>query len=86
MTKLLGLAGGAFAYLGATASVALARTPAQGGSGDQGNVREEVTGGVQGASEAGMFPFTGRLDLLLLVMACTLLLAAGLTVRRVAKA
>ena len=54
MTKLLGLAGGAFAYLGATASVALARTPAQGGSGDQGNVREEVTGGVQAASEAGV--------------------------------
>jgi hypothetical protein len=28
----------------------------------------------------------GMIDLLLLVMACTLLLAAGLTVRRVAKA
>lgn len=63
-------------------AVALAATPADkvyGGTG--GNVQQDVSGEVAGA---GTLPFTG-LDLLLMVVAASLLLGAGMTIRRVAR-
>ena len=63
----------------APASVALAQEPTQSGyGGTGGNIQGDVEGG-------GSLPFTG-LDLLLLVGAGALLLAAGFTLRRVGRA
>lgn len=61
------------------ASVALAQQPTESGyGGTGGNIQGDVEGG-------GSLPFTG-LDLLLLVGAGALLLAAGFTLRRVGRA
>jgi hypothetical protein len=70
--------GAAVAYL-ATASVALAQQPTEQGYGG-------VAGGVQGEVEGGgTLPFTG-FDLMFLVVGGLVLLAAGLTLRRLGRA
>ena len=69
------------AYL-VTASVALAQDPTQSGYGGTGG---NIQGDVEGGTGSGSLPFTG-LDLLLLVGAGVLLVAAGLTLRRVGRA
>lgn len=75
--RLTAFASCALAYL-VTASVALAQDPTQSGyGGTGGNIQGDVEGG-------GSLPFTG-LDLLLLVGAGVLLLAAGFTLRRVGR-
>jgi hypothetical protein len=72
------IAGSVLAYL-VLASVALAQQPSESGYGGAGgNIQGDVEGG-------GSLPFTG-LDLLLLVGAGVLLLAAGFTLRRVGRA
>ena len=80
MKRLLVVLGVALASL-ASASVALAQEPTESGYGG-------VGGGVQGGVEAGgagALPFTG-LDLLLLIGAGAMLIAAGLTLRRLGRA
>jgi hypothetical protein len=75
--RLAALASGVIAYL-VMASVALAQQPTQSGyGGTGGNIQGDVEGG-------GSLPFTG-LDLLLLVGAGVLLLAAGFALRRVGR-
>lgn len=81
MKRLAAFASVLLAYL-VTASVALAQNPTEGGyGGTAGNIQ----GDVQGGGSGGSLPFTG-LDLVLLVGAGALLLAAGLTLRRVGRA
>jgi hypothetical protein len=83
--RLYVMGGGVLAYL-ATASVALAQDPTQSGyGGTGGNIQGGVEGSTGGGTGSGSLPFTG-LDLLLLVGAGVLLLAAGLTMRRVGRA
>jgi hypothetical protein len=84
--RLYVICGGVLAYL-VTASVALAQDPTQSGyGGTGGNIQGGVEGGgTGGGSGSGSLPFTG-LDLLLLVGAGVLLVAAGLTLRRVGRA
>jgi hypothetical protein len=75
--RFAALASGVIAYL-VMASVALAQQPTQSGyGGTGGNIQGDVEGG-------GSLPFTG-LDLLLLVGAGVLLLAAGFALRRVGR-
>ena len=82
--RLYVICGGVLAYL-VTASVALAQDPTQSGyGGTGGNIQGGVEGGGTGTG-SGSLPFTG-LDLMLLVGAGVLLLAAGLTLRRVGRA
>lgn len=79
--RLLVIGCGVLAYL-ATASVALAQDPTQSGYGGTGG---NIQGGVEGGGTGGgSLPFTG-LDLLPLAGAGVLLLAAGLTLRRVGR-
>ena len=67
-----------------TATSAFAQTPAGRGYGGQGgNVQGEV-GGDPGAA-AGALPFTG-MDLALMALAAVLLIATGLTMRRLGRA
>jgi hypothetical protein len=76
--RLAAFASSLLAYL-VMASVALAQEPTQSGyGGTGGNIQGDVEG-------SGSLPFTG-LDLLLLVGAGALLLAAGFTLRRVGRA
>lgn len=82
--RLYVIGGGVLAYL-ATASVALAQDPTQSGYGGTGGNIQGGVEGIGGATGSGSLPFTG-LDLLLLVGAGALLLAAGLTLRRVGRA
>jgi hypothetical protein len=77
--KVLAAFSGALLTCLVMASVALAQQPTEGGyGGTGGNIQGDVEGG-------GSLPFTG-LDLLLLVGAGALLLAAGFTLRRVGRA
>ena len=67
----------------AVPALALAQSPVGGGyGGEGGNVQEGVAGGTAGG---GSLPFTG-LDLILMVAAAALLISAGLTMRRLARA
>jgi hypothetical protein len=76
--RLWALGSGVLVYLGVTASVALAQSPTESGyGGTGGSIQSDVESG-------GSLPFTG-LDLLMLVGAAILLLAAGLTLRRVGR-
>lgn len=77
--RLWVIGSGVLAYL-VTASVALAQDPTQSGYGGTGG---NIQGDVEGAG-SGSLPFTG-LDLLLLAGAGVLLVAAGLTLRRVGR-
>ena len=78
MRRLAAFASSVLVYL-LMASVALAQEPTQSGyGGTGGNIQGDVEGG------GGSLPFTG-LDLLLLVGAGALLLAAGFALRRVGR-
>jgi hypothetical protein len=81
VSRLWAIAGAVFAYL-ALAAVALAQDPTEGGYGGAGGA---VEGPVEGAGGAGALPFTG-LDVVLLIGAGALLLAAGVTLRRLGRA
>jgi len=75
--------GAALAVALVWATGAIAQSPAEGGyGGEGGNVQEGVAGG---DAAGGALPFTG-LDLLLMVAAAALLISAGLTMRRLARA
>ena len=64
-------------------SAALAATPAdQVYGGEGGNVQQDVAGDV---ASAGALPFTG-LDLFVMAIAAALLVGAGMTIRRMARA
>jgi hypothetical protein len=73
---------GAVAYL-ALATTAGAQSPVEGGYGGGGG---DVVGGVEGTGTGGgALPFTGA-DLVMLLVVALVLVAAGLMVRRVARA
>lgn len=78
MRRLAAFASSVLVYL-VMASVALAQEPTQSGYGGTGG---NIQGDVEGSG--GSLPFTG-LDLLLLVGAGVLLLAAGFALRRVGR-
>ena len=72
---------GAAAYL-TLATTAAAQSPVQGGYGGGGG---DVVGGVEGTGAGGALPFTGA-DLAMLFVVALVLVAAGVMVRRVARA
>lgn len=73
---------GAAAYL-VLATTAAAQSPVEGGYGGQGG---DIAGDVEGAGTAGgALPFTG-VDLAMLLVVALVLVAAGVMVRRVARA
>jgi hypothetical protein len=83
MNRVMVFAGAIFVAALSFSAAALAATPADevyGGEG--GNVQQDVVGDVAGA---GTLPFTG-LDLMLMAVAAGLLLGAGMTIRRLARA
>lgn len=83
MRGMVGAGGAVFVWL-VLASAAFAQTPAQDVYGGAGDVQDEVSSGGAGVA-GGALPFTG-LDLALMVVAAALLIAAGLTMRRLGRA
>lgn len=83
MRRIVVLVGAVFVAVMSFAAAALGAAPTDrvyGGEG--GNVVQDVSGEVAGGST---LPFTG-LDLLVMVVAAALLVGAGLTIRRMARA
>jgi hypothetical protein len=73
----------AVAYALGVVPGAVAATPAERVYGGQGgNIQGDVAGG---GAAGGVLPFTG-LDLMMMLIAATLLIGAGLTMRRLARA
>jgi hypothetical protein len=72
---------GAAAYL-VLSTTAAAQSPVEGGYGGPSG---EIVGGVEGAGTGGTLPFTGA-DLAMLLVVALVLVAAGVMVRRVARA